>query len=125
MRFSRRSIGGAIPARTGRRYVGVGRRHPVMRRRVSFKAQSSFLVWVLLHHAFAAYSAVLKTRASAPVRRVDVDAPHDVPGRRRNRLFRAETFPRSASRCCLYVSCLSSFTPRYVGLGLFGRGVPL
>ena len=122
VRFSRRSLGGAIPARTGRRSVGVGRRHPMMRRRVSFKAQSSFLVWVLLHHACAAYSAVLKTRASAPVRRVDVDAPHDVPARRRNRLFRAETFSRSACRCWSYVSCLSSFTPRYIGWVLYGTG---
>ena len=26
--------------------------------------------------------------------------------------------------CCLYVSCRSSFTPKYVGDGLCGSGVP-
>ena len=42
---------------------------------MSFSATSSFLVWVLRHQAGDAYSAALYTRASAPVRSVDVYAP--------------------------------------------------
>ena len=40
------------------------------------------------------------------------------PDRHWMKLFLAITFPRRPSICCLYVSCLSSFTPRYLGCGL-------
>ena len=76
-------------------------------------------------HAGEAYSAALYTRARAPVLKVEGLAPHDEPASRRRRLFLEDTLARSESRCCLYVSCLSSFTPRYVGVGLFGSGDPL
>ena len=38
--------------------------------------------------------------------------------RHRMKFFLAITFPRKPSMGCLYVSCLSSFTPRYLGCGL-------
>jgi len=44
---------------TGKSSLRVGFRHPEMMRNVSFNATSSFLVWVLLHQAGAAYSAAL------------------------------------------------------------------
>ena len=48
VRCSRRSLGGAIPGRTGRRSVGVERRHPVMRRFVSLSARWMFQMQLLL-----------------------------------------------------------------------------
>ena len=45
-------------------------------------------------------------------------APQVDSDRHRMKLFLAITFPRRPSTCCLYVSCLSSFTPRYFGCGL-------
>ena len=78
-------------------------------------------------HCGEAYSAALYTRARAPVLKVEGLAPHDELASRRRRLFLEDTLARSESRCCLYVmlSCLSSFTPRYVGVGLCGSGDPL
>ena len=92
---------------------------------VSLSVMSSFLACALRLHAGEAYSAVLYTRARAPVLKVEGLAPHDEPASRRRRLFLEDTLARSESRCCLYVSCLSSFTPRYVGVGLCGSGDPL
>ena len=93
--------------------------------RVSLRVVSSFLVCELRHHTGAAYSAALYTRARAPVLRVDGLAPHDEPASLRRRLFLLDTLARSDSRCCLKVSCLSSCTPRYMGVGLYGKGDPL
>ena len=64
--------GGAIPASICRNVVSVGLMHPVIIRIVSFSTMSSFVVWVLRHQPGDAYSAALYTRASAPVRRVEV-----------------------------------------------------
>ena len=47
------------------------------------------------------------TSASAPVRRGDVDAPHDVHDRRRNRLLLVYILSCRASRCC----CRSAVCP--------------
>ena len=77
------------PASTGRNVVSVGLMHPVIIRIVSFSATSSFLVWVLRHQAGDTYSAALYTRASAPVRSVDVYAPRLEPAKQRRRPFLA------------------------------------
>ena len=105
--------------------MGVGFRQPVMMRNMSFSDTSRFLVWVLLSHTGAAYSATLNTMARAAVRRVVALAPHVEPVKHRIRMFRAVTFRRRSSMCCLYVSCLSNVTPRYFGCGLCGRMFPL
>ena len=75
---SLRSVAGAMPESsqsTGRNSVGLGLRQPVMILRVSLSAVSSFFVCVLRHQTGEAYSAVLYTRARAPVRRVMGLAP--------------------------------------------------
>ena len=114
-----------MPDNTGRNSVGVSFRQPVTILMVSLRVMSSFLACALRLHAGEAYSAALYTRARAPVLKVEGLAPHDEPASRRRRLFLEDTLARSESRCCLYVSCLSSFTPRYVGVGLCGSGDPL
>ncbi len=109
---SRLMSGGVIPASTGRNVVSVGLMHPVIIRIVSFSATSSFLVWVLRHQAGDAYSAALYTRASGPVRSVDVYAPQLEPTRQRRRPFLAFTLLWRLSRCFFYVSDRSRVTPR-------------
>ena len=52
-------------------------------------------------------------------------APKDEPARHLSRLFQDVSLAQSASVCCLYVSCWSSFTPQYRGNGLCGSGVPV
>ena len=79
--------------------VSVGRMHPVIIRIVSFSATFSFLVWVLRHQAGDAYSAALHTRASAPVRSVEVYAPQLEPTSQRRRPFLAFTLHWRLSRC--------------------------
>ena len=125
MALSLFSFAGAVSDRTGRRCVGVGFRQPVKMRIVSLSDTSSLLVWVLLFRTGAAYSAALHTMARAAVRRVVTLAPHVESAKHRIRLFRAVTFLRRSSMCCLYVSCLSNFTPRHFGCGLCGRMFPL
>ena len=83
--------GGMIPASTGKNMVSVGRMHPVIIRILSFSATSSFLVWVLRHQSGDAYSAALYTRASAPIRSVEVYAPQLEPARPQRRPFLAIT----------------------------------
>ena len=100
-------------------------REPVTILMVSLRVMSSLLACALRLHAGEAYSAALYTRARAPVLKVEGLAPHDEPASRRRRLFLEDTLARSESRCCLYVSCLSSFAPRYVGVGLCCSGDPL
>ena len=112
-----------MPDNTGRNSVGVSFRQPVTILMVSLRVMSSFLACALRLHAGKAYSAALYARARAPVLKVEGLAPHDEPASRRRRLFLEDTVARSESRCCLYVSCsLSRFTPRYVGVGLWGSG---
>ena len=91
-RASRLMSGGVIPATTGRNVVSVGRMHPVIIRIVSYSATSSFLVLVLRHQAGDACSAALcTTRASAPVRSVEVYTPQLEPAIQRRRPFLAFT----------------------------------
>ena len=90
-RASRLMSGGVIPASTGRNVVFFGRMHPVIIRIVSFSATFSFLVWVLRHQAGDANSAARYTRASVPVRSVEVYAPQLEPARQRRRPFLAFT----------------------------------
>ena len=123
--FSLRRAAGAMPDNTGKNSVGVGFRQPVTILMVSLRVMSSFLACALRLHTGEAYSAALYTRARAPVLKVEGLAPHDEPASRRRRLFLEDTLARSESRCCLYVSCLSSFTSRYVDVGLCGSGDPL
>ena len=73
-------------------------------------------MWALLHHTGAQYSAGAYTSARVDVLNVGVLAPQLVPARRRINADRAMTLPRSAVRWSRYVSVLSSFTPRYVGV---------
>jgi len=87
---SLRRFGGAMPARISNSPVGVGRKHPVIRRSVSFSATSRFLLWQQRHQTGAAYTAALKTIAKADVQMVGVLAPHDEPARQRRRLLRAQ-----------------------------------
>ena len=75
-------VAGAMPESTGRNSVGVGIRQPVIILMVSLSAVSSFFVCVLRHQ----HSAVLYTRARAPVRRVVGLAPQAEPARRRRML---------------------------------------
>ena len=98
-RASRLMSGGVIPASTGRNVVSVGCMHPVIIHIVSFSATSRFLVWVLRHQAGDAYSAALYTRASTPVRSVEVYAPQLEPARQRRRPFLAFTLLWRLSRC--------------------------
>ena len=65
-----------------------------------------------------AYSALLQIMARASVQRVLAFAPQVDPDRHRMKLCLAITFPPAPSMCSLYVSCLFSFTPRYLGCGL-------
>ena len=57
------SVGGATPDSTGRKAIGVDCRHLVIICMMSYKATSSFVVCVLLHHTGAAYSAALQVMA--------------------------------------------------------------
>ena len=124
-RASRLMSGGVIPVSTGRNVVSVGRMHPVIIRIVSFSAPSSFLVWVLRHQAGDAYSAALYTRASAPVRSVEVYAPQLEPARQRRRPFVAFTLHWRLSRCFFVrQGPVESHTKVKTGLLLFGRGAP-
>ena len=50
-------------------------------------------------------------------------APQDEPARRLSRLFRDVTLAQRESVYCLYASCRSSFTLKYVGEGLCRSGV--
>ena len=63
----RRSSVGWMPARIGRLFAGVGRRHPVTIRKVSLMVGSTRLVWSLRHQTGAQYSAVERTRAKVAV----------------------------------------------------------
>ena len=67
---------------------------------------------------------VMYTRASAPVRSVDVYAPQLEPARQRRRPFLAFILLWRLSRCFLYVSDRSRVIPRQTWLLLFGRGAP-
>ena len=95
-----RRLGGGIPASTGRHLVGVGWRHPVMIRMVSFRATSNFLVCLLCHQVGTARSAALYATAKALMRSVDVFAHHEVPTKHLIRLFLAETLKGRHSKCC-------------------------
>ncbi|XP_061923175.1 uncharacterized protein mlphb [Entelurus aequoreus] len=108
---------GAMPARMGSWFTGVPRRHPETVRRALLRATSNFFTWALRHQTGAQYSAAENTRASADMCSVFVVAPHVVPASRRIRAARALVFALALCRCCLNVSVLSSFTPRYVGTG--------
>ena len=71
---------------------------------------------ILRHQTGAQYSAVEYTRAKAAAL-----APHPDPASRLIRATHEVSFPRSDSRCLWYVSDLSSFTPRYVGIWMEGQ----
>ena len=62
--------GGAIPAKLYILLGGVGLRHPVIPRHVSFRVESIFPAWADLSHTGHAYSAVEKHSARAVVRKV-------------------------------------------------------
>ena len=94
-------FGGAMPDRISNSPVGVGRKHSVIRRSVSFSPTSSFLLWQLRHQTGPAYSAALKTNAIADVRMVGVLAPHDEQSRQCRRLLRARIFWHRPSTCYL------------------------
>ena len=102
-----RSSAGRIPARMGRLSNGVGRRHPVTTRSVSLIAVSMMRLCTLRHQTGAQYSAVEYTRAKAP---------HPDPASCLIRATHEVSCPCSDSRCRWYVSNLSNFTPRYVGV---------
>ena len=51
---SLRSAGGAIPARTGRYFTGVGRRQPLTILMVSLRVTSIFFTWVLVVQMYQA-----------------------------------------------------------------------
>jgi len=87
---SLRRFGGAMPSKIGNSPGEVGRKRPVIRRSLSCSARSSFLLWELRHQTGEAYSAALKTIASANVLMMGVLAPHDEPARQRRRLLRAK-----------------------------------
>ena len=117
-----RSAGGAIPEKTGRYFTGVGRRQPLTILMVSLRVTSSFFLrgcscTMLGQHILHRYRQVLGRLFGVWVR---VWAPQHKPARWRRRLFIDATLPRSASMCCLKVSCMSSFTLREVGVELHG-----
>ena len=72
--------------------VGVGLRHPVIRRQVVLSAGSIFLAWVDLSQAGHAYSADMQQSAKAKEdHKVAGLAPHLVPVSLLRMLFLAET----------------------------------
>ena len=72
----RRSSAGWMPERTGRLFVGVGRRHLVTLRKGSFRTLSMRRVCALRHEAGAQYSAVEYIRDKTAVHNVLATAPH-------------------------------------------------
>lgn len=80
-------LGGAIPHCRYSWFVGVGLRHPVIRREFSFSVWSSFLEWVDRSHTELAYSAAEKHRATAEDLKVCGLAPHQLQVNSFSRLF--------------------------------------
>jgi len=74
-----RTEAGAMPARIGKYYVGVGFRHPVIVPKAEFIATSTSFMFLLLDHAREQYSAVWYTRARLLVLSLLTEAPHPVP----------------------------------------------
>ena len=88
-------------ANTGSQGRGVGRRVPVMRRRVVFSFTSTRWVCADWNQTGQQYSATEKQRASADVRRVFALAPHVEPASFISRLFRLASFLAVFVRCSL------------------------
>ena len=124
---SLRSAGGAIPERPGRYVTGVGRRqtidysHGFGESNIQFFLRGCSCTMLGQHNILQRYRWVRGRLFGIWVR---VWAPQEEPARRRRRLFLDATLPRSASRCCLKASCLSSFTLREVGVELHGSVEP-
>ena len=74
-----RSSAGGMPASTGSCSTGVGRKHPVIVRRVRPRLTSTRLVCLLLLHAGAQHSYGAYTSARAEARSVDELAPISYP----------------------------------------------
>jgi len=70
-----------MPARMGRLFAGVGRRHPVTIRKASLMVVSMRRVWALRHQTGAQNSAVEGTKARVAIRRVVAPAPQPEPAR--------------------------------------------
>ena len=118
------SSAGWMPARMGRLSNDVGCRHTVTTRSVSLIAVSVMQVCTLRHQAGAQYSAVEYTRANAAFQRTVALVPHPDLASHLIRATHEVSFPCSDSRCLWYVSDLSSFTPRYVGIWVKDRHFP-
>ena len=105
-----------MPARMGRLSNGVGHSHPVTIWSAPLIAVLMMRVCALRHQTGAQYSAVEYTRAKVADQRTAPLAPHPDPVSRLIRVMGEVKFPSSDSRCRWYISNLSSFTPRYVGI---------
>ncbi len=112
----RRTVGGAMPARTYKSSVGAGRMQPVIGRHVSFNATSMFLQCTDLLHTRQQYSAVDTHSAIAVDFNVTGHAPKSVPLNLRSRLFLEASLAFVFLQCSRYVSVRPSVTPRYTGL---------
>jgi len=88
-----------IPARVGRLYAGVVRRHPVTIRKASLMTGSMRRVWALRHQTAAQYSAVECTKARVAICRVVAPATQLEPASRLRSATRDVSFLRSDSRC--------------------------
>ena len=75
----RRSLGGAMPASTGKLSTGVARRQPLIGWKAVLRQVSSFRQWLLRSHVGAQYSAGAMTMACVAVLNVAADAPQVVP----------------------------------------------
>ena len=114
-----------MPARTGKSYVDVGRKHRVTMSKTSLRMLSMRGVCVLRHQTGAQYSAVEWTKKGAEIRNVLASASHPDPAIRLNSASRMESFLHKVSRWWRKVSKLSSFTLRYVGTGQNGSRLSL
>ena len=109
-----------MPVRIGNSPIGVGHKHPVIRRCVSFSATSSFLLWQLRHQTGGGHIPLHYRRMQELTYEWWV-------------FWHPMTSQQgSAGYCCVQgfsgigprVNWRSSLTPRYVGLELYGKVLP-
>ena len=93
------SSAGEMPASTGSCPTGVGRKHPVIIRRVQSRLTSSRLACLPLLHATAQHSAGAYTSTRAEAQSADGLAPHPEPTSLRTSAPRVMTLSLSPTRC--------------------------
>ena len=103
-----------IPENIGRKSVSVSSGQTVHSFMVSLRVTSIFLVGATCDSKPGGVFNGDVYKCKPLVRKVEVLAHLYDTAMRLNRFFQADSLARRTSTCCLYGSCLSSFTPKYV-----------